>query len=174
MPGKKEAFTPEENAVLRAELSRYRAEHRLSQSEIGELLGIKQQNVGRFERGAGGLGRQTANKLAVLAGFRDAEDLLLDRGVLAEMKELPAAGAAWTRRDWAVRMARSASVDEAAIQAVISRYTDDSSRVRLEKWWLMKFTTEDQERQADRAAQAPSARAAIAPPRSPRKRRKAG
>jgi hypothetical protein len=153
MAGKPEAFSEEENRVLRAALGRLQRDRGVTQRELGELLGIAQQNAGRLlsANGRGGMGRSTANHLARALGYRDAEHLLLEAGVLAAMKQPPAGRWGW--RDTAVGAARSMGFDEAAIHAVVSRFTDDGSRFRPMKWWITKIADEDRELAAERAQQ---------------------
>ena len=176
MSGKKGSFTEAENAVLREALRRYRAERELSQGAMGELLGIKQQNVARAERG-GGINRTTANALARLMGRRDAEELLLEHGVLAEMQPSPPArsstGAGWSTRDASVRVARVMSISDVAVQFVLARETDDDARHRPMKWWIGKFRQAELEREADPVIPAPPKSASsIDPATEPPRRRK--
>jgi hypothetical protein len=44
--GKSEAFSREENQVLRASMRKYRADRKLTQKQIGDILKIEQQNLG--------------------------------------------------------------------------------------------------------------------------------
>lgn len=152
MPGKPEAFSDAENAVLRAEFRRLREEREWSQAEAGRQIGIAQQNAGRL-LGANpevGMSRTTANQLARLCGYRDAEDLLLQKGVLAEMQPVPG-GAAWGDRDIAVRIARRMGYDAGVIEAVIARYTAPEYRHKSMKWWNGKIVLEQMTRATDEA-----------------------
>lgn len=161
MAGKPEAFSAEENKVLRGALRELREERQLTQAEVGRLLGIKQQNAGRLLGPSPhtGMGRQTANRLAEALGFRDAEEFLLERGVLAGMKATPA-GNEWTDRDAAIRWARLLKIDERAIANVVQRYTDSIARSWPPKRWIARFGQEEVEIAADASA--------ARPPRPPR------
>lgn len=172
MSGKPEAFSADENRALRAALRRLQEKEALSQTAVGKVLGISQQNAGRLlgaEPGAG-MSRTTANALARKLGFRDAEHFLLEAGVLAAMKGTPA-GTAWANRDSAVRVSRLIGYDEAAITAVVQRFTTDDYRTRPMKWWVTRIGDEDRDLAADRRAEA--AAAAVAPaPAEPARRTK--
>lgn len=165
MSGKKAAFTDAENEVLRGRLREYRQERGLTQREMGELLGIEQQNIGRLESKARtGLNRTTANALAHLLKYRDVEELLLAEGVLAELRAPPprhsSTGAGWSDRDMAVKIAASMKIDPVAVQAVVARFTEDSHRHKPIKWWVTKFGNEEIERAAERIAAPPDSRPA--------------
>lgn len=149
--GQRPVFSDEENEALREACKGYRKKLDLSQTELGALIGIEQQNVGRFEKGPrAGLSRAAANKLARLLGYRDAEDFLLDRGVLAAMKETPG-GSDWHARDVAVRVAKRMGLDPAAVDAVVARFASPDYRAKPMKWWNSQFVWEE----AGRAAEAP-------------------
>lgn len=161
MAGKPEAFSAEENKVLRDTLRALRDEREMTQADVGRLLGIKQQNAGRLLGSSPhtGMGRQTANKLAEALGYRDAEQLLLERGALAGMKATPA-GNEWHDRDSAVRIARLIKVDERAITNIVQRYTDATALAWPVKRWIARMQQEEAEIAADEAA--------ARPPRPPR------
>lgn len=150
MSGKPEAFSDEENAVLRAEFRRLREQYKWSQTEAGRQIGIAQQNAGRLlgANPESGMSRTTANRLARLCGFRDAEDLLLHKGVLAEMQPLPG-GARWRDRDIAVRIARHIGYDAGVIEAVVARYTGAEHQHKSMKWWNVKIVLEQMTRAAE-------------------------
>lgn len=175
--GKPEAYTPEENAVLRAALRRMRELEELTQAGVGAIIGVEQQNAGRLLAAGSkvGMGRATANRLARHIGFRDAEHLLLETGVLAEMQLPPPArssmGVTWTERDRAVRLAPTLGYDLAAVEAVVARFTDDTSRHRPMKWWFDKFFAEERDRAETPPTVVPAAPASSVPSRrKPRKR----
>lgn len=150
MPGKRQVFSDEENRVLREELRKYMADreaagNKISQTEMGQILGIEQQNVARLKNiethERTGFNRDTANRLAQHLGFNDAEHLLLERGVLAEMKEIPG-GAGWSDRDVAVRIALKIGYDSVIIQAIVSRYASPDYRSKPMRWWMDHFVLE--------------------------------
>lgn len=152
MRGKPQVFSDKENDALREELRKLRVERKLSQREIGDLLSVGQPTAGKL-LGArhAGMARATANALAKALGFRDAEQLLLERGVLAIMQEIPA-GKAWGTRDAAVRIAQQhMQIEQAAIEAVVARYQHPDYRTRPMKWWIRMFLHEELEIQAARA-----------------------
>lgn len=149
MPSGHKAFSDAEMDVLRAEMKALREERMWTQKQLGDALGIKQQNAGRILNGKQGLSRGAANALARERGFRDAEHLLLERGVLADLEAAPAQHrdtAQWLRRDTAIRWAAAMKIDPAAVHAIVTRYTDESSRVKREKWWIGRFLDEEKER----------------------------
>src|SRR6187549_2307295 len=78
MSGKHVAFTPEENALLRNAWREFVKEHQLTHKEAGDALGIRQQNAGRLTSALPnvGIGRRTANLIAVKLGYPDAEHFL--------------------------------------------------------------------------------------------------
>ncbi len=143
--GKRQVFSDDENNVLREELRKYMDEHEHTQTAMAELLDIKQQNVGRLKNTKSyphtGFNRDTANRLADLLGYRDAEELLIARGALADMKQLPS-GNAWHNRDFAVRLARSLKYHPAAIDAVLARYTGSEYRSKPARWWVDRISAE--------------------------------
>lgn len=149
MVGKPQVFSDEENATLRAELRALKNDRGLSQAAVGRLIGVGQPTAGKLlgTRHAG-MSRATANALARALNFRDAEELLLDRGALAAMKQ-PPTGAAWGNRDTAVRIAQHLKYDQAAIHAIVTRYPDDDYRTRSVKWWMIRFGEEETRMRAD-------------------------
>lgn len=175
MRGKPPSFSDDENRVLRAALRELQKQRGISGAALGRLLGTSQSAMSQllgYERR--GLSRSTANKLARELKFRDAEALLLDRDVLAAMKEIPS-GRAWGNRDMAIRIAQRLGYEQNAIEAIIARYTDASARTRPSKWWITKFGEEERELAVDRAEASahpmlPPARALPALPAAPRKR----
>lgn len=134
MPGKKASFSEVENAALKGALRRERAQRKLSQAEMGKLLGIEQQNVAEKERpSGGGFNRGTANALAKLMGFAGADDL-----IIAELaaNEVPVA---WGTRDRATVMGPLLGYPQPAIDATLARYTESQYRQRPLRWWFDRF-----------------------------------
>lgn len=77
---KKTAFSPPQNAALRAVLLTMHADR--SQSELARLLGIAQQNIARLLKDdRSGFGYATASRLAHLAGFAGVDAFLEAKGV---------------------------------------------------------------------------------------------
>ena len=174
MAGKPESFSEEENKVLRDALRKFAVDNKLTQAAVGRALDIAQQNAGRLTGSSPfvGMGRKTANLLAVKLGYRDAEHFLKERGVLAEL-QAPREGAEWGDRDSAARIAKHLNIDETAIRNVVARYSRNEDHHRPMKWWIGKFREEEVEMAAD--AQAPALPVAIRPAtkppsRSPKKR----
>lgn len=171
MAGKQEAFSEDENRVLRTALRKLRADEGLSQAGVGRILGIKQQNAGRLLAADSrvGMGRGTANNLARHLGFRDAEHFLLEHGLLSTLDEVRPQER-WSNRELAVRLAAKLGYDQAAVTAVVERFTSRDAMLRPAKWWLHKFDVEEREQAADRAP-------TLAPPTGsgppPRRRRHA-
>jgi len=156
MAGKPEAFTPEENAALRAALVEYKASTGLSDREIGDQIGIEQQNVSA-KRKSGGFSRPTAIALVKQLGYPTVEDFLAEKGVLAALKPAPQ-GSAWGDRDMAVRIASAMKLDPGAVDAVVKRHTDPAAKHWPCKRWVDKFIAEDKEWELDgRAGKAPPA-----------------
>lgn len=166
MTGKRQVFSDEENNVLRAALRKFRDTNDLTQKQIGELLGIEQQNAGRLlAKGRAGMSRDTANKFARTVGFRDAEHFLLENGVFAQLEE-PPQGNPWYQRDAAVTYARKLGYPEAAITAVITRYGSHDYTSKEMKWWNNRIVLESLETP-------PDAPPAVSPVVAPKKRSKA-
>lgn len=142
-----------------------KADRGLTQAQLGELLGIAQQNAGRLTSAQPnvGMNRTTANALARALGYRDVEHFLLEAGVLAEMTEKPA-GAGWRDRDVAVQISRKMGYDEAAIQAVIGRYTAPDYRSKPMRWWNDRIVFEHLERASDPPNTATPAAKRVPPP----------
>ncbi len=138
----------DENRVLRAAVRKLKEDRDLNQAAVGRILGIKQQNAGRLLSALPhvGMGRATANNLARELGFRDAEDLLLQSGVVAALAEPQ------SNKAVAIAVARRLSYDAIAIDAVVARYTSPEHDARPIKWWVTKFGDEERERAADRAS----------------------
>lgn len=156
MAGKKEAFSPEENLLLRDALRKLRVDRGLSQAAIADALDMTQQNVSRLlapaVRSPGGMGRSTANALARALGYRDAEHYLFEAALAASGEVSSGAGGA-SEREFAVSIAHRLGYEEAAIAAVVARYADaGSARGRPVKWWITKFGEEERELAADLAS----------------------
>lgn len=174
MAGKPEAFSDEENAVLRDAFRRLRKERELSQAEAGELVGIAQQNAGRLlsATSRAGMSRTTANRLARALGFRDAEELLLDANILPSGMREPPTGRSWQDRDIAMRIARSVMhYDEPVIQAVLGRFTAPEYQHKSMRWWNDRIVTEHLARAAEADDVSVSAPETAAAPRAKRKKR---
>jgi transcriptional regulator with XRE-family HTH domain len=68
--GKRSVFSSAQNEVLRAALLELKKRKGLSQTELGELLGVKQQNAGRLLReDATGFSYDSATRLVRKLGF---------------------------------------------------------------------------------------------------------
>lgn len=150
--GKRQVFSDDENRALREALRKHRDEHDLTGAQVGRLLGIKQQNAARLLSDAPahrltGMGRDTANNLARILGFRDAEHFLIEHGVLAEMQPLPT-GTGWGDRDTAVKVARKMGYAEEAIQAVLARFRAPDYRAKTMRWWNDQIVLEAMARAA--------------------------
>jgi hypothetical protein len=151
------SFTDDEIEVLRKVARRLKEENKWSGRELGAALGIAQQNAGRFvaKNSNAGMDRTTANRLALKAGYRDVEHLLLEEGVLAEMKPLPTTGNAtgvpqnWRDRDVAIRIAIKLGYSQLVIDAVVHRYTEHEYTGRPLRWWVDKIVLEALSRAGD-------------------------
>jgi hypothetical protein len=126
-------FDPEETEILREWARRIQEERKLTTTQLGELMGVKQQNASRFVApgSIAGISRISGNNLATAAGFRDAEGLIAEgramAGLRAERK-----GNVWHARDSAVRVAKAMGYADAAIAGK-----------RPVKWWLTQIALEE-------------------------------
>lgn len=74
-------FSSRQNRVLRTALKKLASEYR-SQGELGDAIGIKQQNVSRAARlSTAGFSYATAIAIAKLSGHDSLESFFADRGV---------------------------------------------------------------------------------------------
>lgn len=157
--GRVRSFTDDEIEVLRAVARRLKKENGWSGKKLGKAIGIAQQNAGRFVAAGSvaGMDRTTANRLAEVAGYRDVEHLLLEEGVLAEMKPLPTTGGvqSWRDRDVALRIARKLGYAEQDILAVLHRYTSHEYTGRPIRWWIDRIALETVSRATDQTPSAP-------------------
>lgn len=163
--GRVRSFTDAETGALRQLARELKQKREWNGEELGAAMGgIAQQNASRFvaDGSTSGIDRTTANALAKSAGFRDVEHALLDAGVMAEMSPLQAStsGNDWTRRDQAIRHARTMGYPEAAILAVLHRYSDGANRINRLRWWMDRIVLEALAQPAERDVE--SAAAAIA------------
>lgn len=155
MPGKRQVFSDRENEVLRAALRRLRDEKELTQKELGELLGMRQQNAGRLVGAAKtGMSRDAANRLARRLGYRDAEHYLLEVGVFSGLEQ-PPAGSHWRDRDTAVNIARKLGYAEEAIQAVIKRFGAHDYSAKVVRWWVDQIVLESLALASERSTELP-------------------
>lgn len=148
--GKHETYSEAENRILRAALRELRAKRKLSQEALGKLLGISQQNAGNLAGSVPsmGMGRPTANRLAVALGFPHAEELLLAHDVGGSHGH-----GEWSNREAAVRAGRLLGFEAAAIEVVVHQYSSaPDARIRPVKWWITKFGEQERETAADRGA----------------------
>lgn len=149
--GRHPSFTTEELDVLRSVARQLKEENGWSGAELGARLGIKQQNASRFVAAGStsGMDRKTANELAKAAGFRDVEHLLLEAGVLAEMKQ-PKQKHALSEREVAIRVARQLGYPDAAVQAIVARFANDATSFgKPIRWWVDKIVIESLQHEAD-------------------------
>lgn len=80
--GHPSVFTPAQNRALRESLRGLQSERNLSQTQIGEALGVAQQVAGRLLRREGGFSYQTASRLVRLLGFDGVDAFFVQRGVV--------------------------------------------------------------------------------------------
>jgi transcriptional regulator with XRE-family HTH domain len=146
MAGHPSDFDIEDQQILREEASRLMKEKGWTKTELGNVLGIKQQNVSRFINAIGGIRRRTANRLAHAIGFDDAEALISEGRFMRGLKST--AGNVWSARDSARRMAAAVGYPAEAIQAVVDRMSDPECAKKSTKWWLEQFMLEDMARRA--------------------------
>ena len=130
---------------MREALTAYLEQNGLKASAVAKPLGVKQQNVSRFLRG-GGISHKTANNLASLLGFRDAEQLIREGRAMRGLRL--AGGSVWASRDSAVRVAEAVGYAPEAIAAVVGRYKEPADAERDVKWWLNKIVLEELERRS--------------------------
>jgi transcriptional regulator with XRE-family HTH domain len=136
-PGKVEAYTKEENLMLRGLMTALRKEHGWTQDEIGQRIDVAQQNAGYLERGKNGFGRPTANKLAKLAGFPHAEAVFMS-GATGESK-----GGKWARREAAKRIVLEAGFDPDVVERFIAEHSAPTFAKEPMKWWLIELAHEE-------------------------------
>lgn len=148
--GRVRSFDDEEIEVIREVARRIKTERNWSGRELGDAIGIAQQNASRFvaHNSTAGMDRTTANKLAEVAGYRDVEHLLLEAGALAEMKPAPT-GDEWRERDVAMSIARKLGYPQESIDAVVHRYRDNENKYRRLRWWVDQVVLESLSRAAD-------------------------
>jgi DNA-binding XRE family transcriptional regulator len=80
--GKPANFTAEQLSLLRAQLASFLREHpKLSQGELGAVIGVGQQTVSSFMRGKTGLSYNTATEIATLTGYDGVDDLFQRHGL---------------------------------------------------------------------------------------------
>jgi transcriptional regulator with XRE-family HTH domain len=174
--GNPPSLTPEQTAALRKDLVAYREREGLTQGQLGEKIGIKQQNVARFEKGSSGasLGMQSATKAAHLLGYISADAYFAARGVALPMPELDAVLAA--ARDENHRMAMLfVTARGAATMRAIATVNHLVPRGEFHSMlaWQKKFT--DMQASLDAAAQPStsppdeSKARSLVPPKSRRK-----
>lgn len=156
--GRVRSFTDDEIEVLRNVARRLKTERQWSGRQLGEAIGIAQQNAGRFVAAGStaGMDRTTANKLAIVAGYRDVEHLLLDAGVLATLQPKPE-GAKWDDRDFAVRLAHKLGYSQEVTDAVVHRFSAHEYTSRKARWWNDQFVLESLARAADKPIDPPPA-----------------
>lgn len=81
-PGQPRHFTDEQNRVLREALILLRKKKSLSQSKLGEELGVGQQAAGRLERSSdAGFSSATASRLVKALGYASPESFFRAKGV---------------------------------------------------------------------------------------------
>lgn len=147
----KHVFTPEEVELLRNFARKLREERGLTTTQLGELMGVEQQNASTFTKpgATGGISRITANRLAQADDLRDAEELLLvlkaRAGILEEV-----VGNVWHSREAARRVAEAMGVAREAIDAVIAQRKAPADARRPVKWWVYQFAHQELLMQADR------------------------
>lgn len=144
MAGRTPSFSKAEIEVLRTVARRERSRRDWSGTQLGEAIGIAQQNAGRFVAAgsATGIDRKTANMLASLAGYRDVEHLLLEAGVLAEMEQ-PPGGSPWHDRDAAASISLRLGYSKAAIDAVVHRHQEREFTAKPLRWWVDRIVIEN-------------------------------
>ncbi len=144
---KRTDFTVEEVELLRGYVRDLGKRLKLTQAQIGALMGVNQQNASAFlKNGAhAGIGRTSANALAVSQGFANAEELLSElRSLAAANEEALGVGNVWHSRDSARRIVEALGVSPAAIQAVVDERRSPSDAKRSVKWWVMEFLWKEQ------------------------------
>lgn len=174
MAGRSPTYTAEEVELLREVARELKAKNNWTQEQLGDVMGMEQQNAGRFvaARSTTGIDRPAANKLAQRSGFRSAEHLILERGVLAEMESLPQDGP-WADRDVAVRIARRMGYADEVIDLVVQRFAEATYTSKGMKWWIEKVVLEAVARR-DEAAPEPvrvPLQSGVAPSKRARKQR---
>jgi hypothetical protein len=137
-------FDDEEIELLREWARRLKEERKITTTELGELMGVKQQNASRFiaDRATGGISRISGNRLASAAGFRDAEELIAEGRAMAGLRSLRK-GNVWHARDSAVRVAEAMGYGDGAIAAVVARESSGDAGKRPVKWWLTQIALEE-------------------------------
>lgn len=150
--GKPHDFAPDDMQLLREAALELKERHRWSDKKLGGAIGITQQNANRFVKSVapGGISRTTANLLASALGFRDAEELLVERRILKGLKAAKKINQ-WHARDSAMRMAEAIGYARDAIDAVVERSSDAEFAKEDVKWWMSEFVMEEA-RQAVAAA----------------------
>lgn len=80
--GRSDTFTPEQNAQLRAELTKLWREESLSQEGLGSVLGVGQQAASRLlGRASAGFSYLTATRLVQYLGHSGVDEFFRARGV---------------------------------------------------------------------------------------------
>ncbi len=148
--GKRTDFTPQEVELLRAFAREKKRRDGLTGDQLGQLMGISQQNASEFtkDRAVGGIGRTTANALAQNCDYQDAEELLRELKQLAAIAE-DGVGNVWHARDSARRVAEAAGVASRAIEVVIEQRKTPADARRPQKWWLQQFLNQETQMLAD-------------------------
>lgn len=157
---------------MREELRAIKERNRLSDAKVGELIGVGQQTANSFLRGKTGLGRASALRLAIQCGYDSPETMLRELGVLASASD---AKEGWADRDLAVGIARRLRYDEAVIQRVIAKFTEDRYKSMTARWWNDRIVHEAAEVEAEKLVP-PAPASSPMPVEEPAKkrRRKAG
>ena len=140
-PGKPRVFSDEQLDVLRAGAQRLVAERRLTQADLGALLGVTQTSAGRFLTSrSSGLSYLTATTLVRSLGYHGVDAFFEAHGVAtwqADKEPDP-----WPHRAYAAQMARLLGMDPIAIGNVIARDVHPSLRRRSPYTWFMLFHLE--------------------------------
>ncbi len=141
MAGHPSDFDIEDQQILREEAEALRQREGWTKTKMGDLIGIKQQNVSRFLHGIGGISRKTANRIAIQCGFRDAEALIAEGRFMRGLKSTK--GSVWALRDSGVRMAEALGYPPATIKTVVERAVAPDYASKPARWWVEQIVLED-------------------------------
>lgn len=141
--GKPQNFTPEQNDALRRALNQYMRENQMSQSEMGKILHIEQQNVGRLMNSlAQGFSYTTATRLVRRMGFIGVDAFFEVRSVALDKKAHDVDRNVDARQADAMAHARALGVSEKAIQLVNKRI--DKVNYYSSAWWCTQYLNQQE------------------------------
>lgn len=137
-------FDGEETEILRTVARQLQADRKLNTTQLGELMGVRQQNASRFvvTGSTSGISRISGNRLASAAGFRDAEELIAEGKAMAGLRA-ERRGNVWHARDSAVRVAKAMGYGSDSVDAVVAREVGAEAGKKPVKWWLTQIALEE-------------------------------